>query len=212
VNGKLIVFEGINGCGKTSLRNEVYKHFIDNYSQHKYTVTTTAEPWFPNKGYGSELNTAWKDLFEDPHFRRLPKEAQAMVFCANRVAHTEHIKWCQKSYDFILCSRWIESTMVYQGWNGTFFNPFVMQLADRVQALIKQAHTFILNVPPEVAYKRLRERGEEPDLSTLATLSNGYKAICERVTDHSKYTILDATQPLDVLTKQVVEKLITLDK
>jgi len=108
--GRLIVFEGIDGTGKstqTILLGE-YLHQIG------YHVLVTREP--TNGNYGRKI----RELYTDR--TRVSKEEELELFLADRRQHVEmELLPALAAGKVVLCDRYFLSTVAYQGANG--FDP-----------------------------------------------------------------------------------------
>jgi len=110
VPGKLIVFEGTDGTGKTTQRD-----LLGRYLQDKgYPVVITKEP--TNGPYGMQI----RDLYM--HRNRYSSEEELELFLADRRQHvTDLLLPSLIEGKIILCDRYYFSTAAYQGALG--FNP-----------------------------------------------------------------------------------------
>ena len=98
---KFISFEGIDGCGKSTILQLVYKKLKSN----GYDVISTFEP--TNSWIGKFVQKCI-ETEEDPFLT-------AFTFIADRIEHCKKIrKWLDEG-KIVLCDRYAESTYAYQG-------------------------------------------------------------------------------------------------
>ena len=105
--GKLIVFEGTDGTGKTTQRD-----LLGRYLQERgYPVVITKEP--TNGPFGLQI----RDLYRNRH--RYSKEEELELFLADRRQHvTDLLRPSIQMGKVVLCDRYYFSTAAYQGALG----------------------------------------------------------------------------------------------
>lgn len=104
MKNKLIVFEGIEGCGKTTQIHLCYQ-WLQSLNA---PVILTHEPG------GTELG---KDIRELLLNKPLYKTTELLLYAANRAQHTEEIlKPALATGKYVLCDRFTDSTIAYQGY------------------------------------------------------------------------------------------------
>ena len=105
--GKLIVFEGTDGTGKTTQRD-----LLCNYLRDRgYPVVITKEP--TNGPFGMQI----RDLYN--HRDRYSREEELELFLADRRQHVdEFLQPGLQDGKIILCDRYFFSTAAYQGALG----------------------------------------------------------------------------------------------
>ncbi len=104
MKNKLIVFEGIEGCGKTTQIHLCYQWL----QSLNLPVILTHEPG------GTELGKDIRELLLDksPH-----KTTELLLYAADRAQHTEEIlKPALATGKYVLCDRFSDSTIAYQGY------------------------------------------------------------------------------------------------
>jgi dTMP kinase len=105
--GIFVVIEGLDGSGKTTQTN-----ILSNRLSKNYKVFSTAEP---SQGkIGNFIRNSC--LFEE---KRLPKEAEALLFAADRIEHMQNeIAPALAEDKIVICDRYIYSSLAYQGSTG----------------------------------------------------------------------------------------------
>lgn len=110
--GVFIVFEGIDGSGKSTHVNLLSKELIDK----NYKVLTTSEP---TKGWvGSFIRK-----YSKRKGKRLPPETEALLFAADRYEHVKDlIIPALKKRRIVISDRYVYSSIAYQGAAGVDMN------------------------------------------------------------------------------------------
>lgn len=141
-----ITFEGGEGAGKTTLMNQL----ADHLEKQGYSVLKTREPG------GSKLGEFIRHWLLNRDFdTRVDKEAEMLLFLAARAQHlSELIIPALQSGKIVLCDRFNDSTIVYQG----IARGIGAEKAARFCALVCEGSepnlTFYLDVDPVEGLKR----------------------------------------------------------
>ena len=195
-NGYLITFEGIDGCGKSTAAN-----LLAEYMQavgHKVTLT-----YEPGAGQlGSKLRyMLLSDSALKPEVR-----AEALLFAADRAAHMEEIILpALRAGHIVLCDRFTDSTLAYQGGGRGLCVSFLDQLNEFASFGIKPRITFLLDLPQQLARQRRgqsQDRLEREDEEFFARIAVVYHKLAAAEPDRIK--ILDASQtPQQILSEMI---------
>ena len=106
MKGLFISFEGIDGCGK-STQIDLLAEYL---TKQKKRIVKTEEPGGTQGSY--EIR---KILLRENNFH-WSVETEALLFMAARSDHVEKvIKPAIEDNKIVICDRFIDSTMVYQG-------------------------------------------------------------------------------------------------
>ena len=164
--GKLIVFEGGEGSGKTTqiqkLRDWLSEDVAFNTLRERGEVSglkLTREPG------GTELGKQIRQLLLTPRNReqdsRICSRTELLLYAADRAQHVEEsiMPWLEAGY-WVLCDRFTDSTVAYQGYGRQLDLPLIHQLNEIATEGLKTDLTLWLNVSPEVGLDRMRQRGE----------------------------------------------------
>lgn len=147
-----IAFEGIDGSGKSSLVDALAAYLRSNGK----SVLVNREPGTTPLGQGIR-----KLLKSDVDASRL---SELMLQEASRADIVEKcIRPNLQRFDYIINDRYIESTCAYQGaGNGTAMET-IHTLNDIATGGLTPDFSFLVDVPLELAQKRLHLRGASPD-------------------------------------------------
>ena len=152
--GLFITFEGGEGVGKTTQIN-LLKDYLE---QNKFKVITTREPGGTEEGEKirkflvSGANNSW-----DPY-------SEALIFNAIRREHIKKlIMPAIANGEIVLCDRFIDSTIVYQGIAGKVDQSSLLQLHNTYCYNLYPSLTFFLNLDPLAGLKRAKKRQDQSE-------------------------------------------------
>ena len=167
-----IVFEGLDGSGKTTQAKRLYDHFVSIGKN----CLLTFEPTNSELGSLARAVTTGELVLED--------ESLALLFAADRYEHfTKKISPVLNSRGFVVCDRYYYSNIAYQGLN----DKTVGRILEYNQQVMKRPPDFVffLDTTPQVCLKRLRSSRKDisiyENLHHLETLYKRYRALFERL-------------------------------
>jgi len=172
----LITLEGIEGSGKTT-QAKMLEEFL---KAEGHTVTLTREP-----GWG-HLGKLIRTLILEERDLRLDPMAELFLFCADRAQHVkDFIEPKLKNGEVVICDRFFDSTVVYQGYGRKLDMKFVGRVARASALNVSPDVTFLLNLPVRDGLSRLRERGsitkmDEEPMEFHEMIRQGYMVIARR--------------------------------
>lgn len=189
-----VTFEGIEGAGKTTLARRLFARL----QQEGVSAWLTQEPWEPRL---RQLLLEQGDL---------QREEELLLFLADRAIHTRHIRRALAEGRTVLCDRYADSTLVYQGYARGIEIDWVRQLNRFATGGLQPARTYLLDLPVEIGLQRQRERNRigAEDLAFHEKVRRGFLEEAHR--EPHRYLRLDATQPLPQLEQLVWEDLLQL--
>ncbi len=170
MKGDLYAFEGINGCGKTTVLHEVAKKLRERHGEGM--VVTLCNPTQGPIGQEIRQFVHEQRVKGFPRFFS-PNDATyafatrlAVLFAADRLGQQPEIEYHINEGRTVLCDRYALSTLVYQcamiGDVGLDTN-FMRMVHAMHAGLIKPTDTLVFDVPVDVARTRLAVRGEQND-------------------------------------------------
>jgi len=186
MKGMFIVFEGIDGSGKSSVCKRLAKE-LDN-------VVVTAEP--TESKIGMLIRTM-----------DVSRETEALLFVADRADHTTQIKKWMEEGKIVICDRYYASTLAYQSapLNGPAL-PMEWLEALNEKVTIEPDMTFLFDVKPEVGLTRASSRGQTTKFEKQTYLENVRKNYLE-IAKRKKFTIIDAERSANDVFKEILEKI-----
>jgi dTMP kinase len=199
--GKFIVFEGIDGAGKTT-QMELLAGFMQN---NGVPVLCTREPG------GTRIGGRLRDLLLDPACHDIRDRTEAFLYAADRAQHvTEIIRPALDRGVTVLCDRFIYSTLAYQGWGRGMDIALLQQLNDLATGgLVPDAVVLLDITVPEgmrrVLEQRLPDRLEGEKHAFFRRVREGY---LEQATRFPKiFRVLQGDGAPETVHRYIVEAL-----
>ena len=155
MDGKLIVFEGVEGAGKTTQMQRLI-HWLQASCFLSTSLVATREPG------GTELGKGLRRLLLDQGEGELVSDrAELLMYAADRTQHVEtFLKPKLAIGTMILCDRFTDSTIAYQGYGRGLDLDLIQQLNAIATGGLQSDLTFWLDINVEVGLARVRARGE----------------------------------------------------
>lgn len=140
-----LTFEGMEGCGKSTQCKKLIEHFV----RQGHDVLHTLEPG------GSRLGKELRRILLDPKNSDLSAASELFLYLADRAQHISSvIRPALEEGRTVLCDRFADSTVVYQGYGRGLDPSLLHSLNDvAVQGLWPDV-TILLDVHPEIGLKR----------------------------------------------------------
>ncbi len=193
--GFLISLEGIDGCGKSSL-----KEYIVFYLG-KYEIVSIREPG------GTYISEKIRDILLDAGNQEMKGKTEAMLYAAARSQVVEEvIRPALIKGKLVIADRYIDSTIAYQGYGRGLDLNFLRELNRLCTGGLKPHLTLLLDLAPEEAAQR--RRGEIPDrlekegINFQNLIRKGYLKMAQE--EPYRIKVLDATRDLDSLGKRAL--------
>ena len=188
-----VTFEGVDGGGKSTL----IAALAERLRASGIPVLVTREP-----GDG-EFGIAVRELLLDRH---ICPEAELFLFLADRSEHVRNtVIPALGRGETVLCDRYGDSTVVYQGFARGFDIEQLRELNKFATSNLVPDRTFILDLDPADAAKR-RTKGDRLDREAEEfhqKVRDGFLSLA--VAEPNRFTILDATKTTDQLVELALE-------
>lgn len=200
--GVFITFEGNDGAGKTTICLKV-KEALE---QLGYAVIYTREPG------GSQIAESIRDILLDPKNTMMDPRTEALLYAASRRQHLkETVLPALKEHKIVLCDRFIDSSLAYQGYARELGMKEVYDInAFAIDGCMPQK-TFFFQVSVQTGQKRMDLRGDKNRLdleqSTFhQNVRKGYEALINMYPD--RIQVIDAEPDVDTVFKNTLENVL----
>lgn len=197
--GLFVAFEGVEGSGKgTQIR--LAKEYLESLGLE---VLVTREPG------GTELGEKLRQILLDRSTGALDAKAEVLLFAASRAEHVASvIRPALAAGKVVLCDRYIDSSLAYQGWARGLGEQDVLTLNVWATQGLFPDLTILLHLEPEAG---LRRTVDEPDRIELegpefhAKVADAYLRIAEEHPE--RFVVVDASDTSERVHEQVVAAL-----
>jgi dTMP kinase len=196
ISGKFIVFEGIDGSGKSTQMNYLRQWFEDTGQ----LVTIVREPG------GTELSEKIRQLLLDHRSRDLGARAEALLFSTARsqLVHQVILPALDRG-EVVLCDRYKYSTIAYQGYGRELPLDEVIATQDFATSRLQPDLKILLDLEVDKAASRMADapadRMESAGKAFQERVRMGYLALAKA--EPAAWLILDATQSADVIAGKI---------
>lgn len=192
-----VSFEGLDGCGKTTQA----RLLAETLAAEGVDVISTREPG------GTPLGEEIRSLVL--HGDHVAPWAEAALYTAARAQHVaEVIRPALARGDTVVCDRYLDSSVAYQGAGRGLGVDAVLELnLAAVEGLLPH-RTFLVEIDLETAVERVGDRRDriEQDLGTLwSRVEEAYRELAGRFPD--RYVVVDGRLPVDVLAREIRDRL-----
>ncbi|KAF6625950.1 dTMP kinase [Paenibacillus sp. EKM208P] len=201
--GIFITLEGGDGSGKTTMIQRLAK-FME---EEGYPVITTREPG------GIEISEKIRSIILDPAHTGMDARTEALLYAAARRQHlVEKVKPAIEQGAIVLCDRFVDSSLVYQGFARGIGIEEVASINRFAVDDWEPDATFYLDIEPELGLARINaSRGAEMDRLDMESISfhhkvrEAYLELARKFPE--RITIVDAS-PAPEQVEQVLKDLL----
>ena len=195
-----IVFEGIEGCGKSFQSKKLY-----NKLKNKADVILTREPGGTKS---SELirNLILKDYFSKKTKEKFDKYTDTLLYLAARNEHVKNkIKPALLKKKIVICDRFTDSTIAYQVFGKKVDFNFINNIHKKILYGIKPNLVFVLKVSKTAAKKRLKKRKSKNRYDNFADsfYIKAQKSFIKLTKNRKNYFVLDSSSNDNILEKKI---------
>ncbi len=196
-----IVFEGIEGCGKSYQSKKLFKKLKKN----KIDTILTREPGGTKS---SELirNLILKDYFNKENREKFDKYTDTLLYLAARNEHVKNkIKPALLKKKVVICDRFTDSTIAYQVYGKKVDINFINNIHKKILGKIKPDLVFILKVSSKSSRLRLKKRKSRNRYDNFAQsfYAKAQKSFLKIAKNRKNYCILDSSSNDEALEKKI---------
>jgi dTMP kinase len=188
-----VTFEGLDGSGKTTQKRLLQERLEADGRD----VLATREPG------GTELGERIRDLVL--HGGHVAPWAEALLYAASRAQHVEEVIGpALERGAWVLCDRYIDSSVAYQGVARGLGLDRVLDLNLTAVGGLLPERTFLFDIDASLIGERLRrehDRLESEDVSFHERAADGYRELADRFPE--RIVVLDGTHPAEELAEEV---------
>ncbi len=196
-----IVFEGVEGCGKSFQSKKLFL----NLKKKKIQTILTREPG-GTKSAELIRNLILKDYFNKDKKEKFDKYTDTLLYLAARNEHVlNKIKPALKKNKVVICDRFTDSTIAYQVDGKKVRLNFINKIHNQILGKLKPNLTFVLKVSTSVSKKRLSKRKSKNryDNFPQSFYNKAQKSFLKIAKNKKNYFILNSSRNDNFLEKQI---------
>jgi dTMP kinase len=197
-----ITLEGPEGGGKTVIA----KRLVEELTRRGHVVRSTREPG--GTRLGERVRGIVLEQSADDRAAAIDRRADALLFNAARAQLVaEVIRPALDRGEVVLCARYADSTLAYQGYGAGLPLDELRALAAVATGDLKPDLTILLDVPPEIGIGRKtgasRNRFESSfDLAFHERVRAGFLALAGQEPD--RFRVIDSSRRIDAVIPEVI--------
>jgi dTMP kinase len=198
-----ITLEGIEGCGKTTQIRRLARRL----EQRSVPCLATLEPG------GTEVGKKIRRILLDSRNKGLTPLAELLLYAADRAQHVEEvIKPGLRKGFWVLCDRFFDATIVYQGFARGQDSRLIKFLNERATQGLLPDLTFLLDCPVKVGLARAtarknrgQDRFEREKIAFHRKVREGYLDLARK--SRKRFVVLDGTTEKGALEREIFGRL-----
>lgn len=198
-----ITFEGCEGVGK-SRQIRLLEEYLQKHGKKYYL---TREPG------GTPVSEQIRSVILDGKNVSMADECEALLYAAARVQLLkEIIKPRLDANELVLCDRYIDSSLAYQGYARGLGVDFVEKINDYAIKNFMPNYTIFLSLPPEQAFLRKggvdkNDRVEQSGMEFHNKVYQGYLDLAKKYS--SRFIVIDASGTKEQTHAKIIDALKT---
>ena len=198
MKGKFITFEGSEGCGKSTQSRLLYQYL----KRRGYAVIYLREPG------GTRISEKIRKVLLDPQNHIAPI-CETLLYMASRAQVVDEIiKPALSRGQIVICDRFLDSTLAYQGYGLGIDIDFIKRMGNFVTCGINPDLTIFLDLPVKkgLRYRKSRlDRIEKRSLPYHFRVRKGYLKLAVLEPERIKIVIVDKKK---TVTQDKIRKII----
>lgn len=204
MKGMFITVEGPDGSGKTTQ----LQLLVRSLTEKGFEVIVTREPG------GTKVGNSIREVLLSPEHDEMTPRVEMMLYAASRAQNVDQvIRPALKRGAIVVCDRFVDASIAYQGYGLQYDLTQILSLNEWATAGIKPDLTFLFDLTPDEASRRMKDRGqldriESRDETFHQRVYDGFKKLLEQHPD--RMVRIDANATIEVIQDEVLD--ITLER
>jgi dTMP kinase len=199
---KFVSFEGIDGCGKSTLMDRLEEW-----------LTRAAIPYLRTREPGgTPIGERIREILLDPASSEMSSRAEVLLYSASRAQLTEEVIVTGLNRGlWVLTDRFTDATFAYQGYGRGFDLDRLKAIQEWTTKGLIPDKTVLLDCDVDTAASRLgirngtdRDRIEQEERIFHEKVRKGYLALAEK--EPARFLVLDGSKPLEEVIQEFHEK------
>lgn len=202
--GLFITIEGGDGSGKTT-QIELLKNYL---VQKEKQIIVTREPG------GTVISEEIRKIILNKDYLNMDKATEVLLYAAARAQHVNEliIPKLKEGY-IVICDRFVDSSIVYQGYGRDISIDIIKEINDFATNKLEPDLTIILDLHPNEGLKRKKsqkelDRLEMEKIDFHIKVSEGYRTLATANT--KRILLLNANDSIENINNEIISKINTL--
>ncbi len=206
-----ITFEGPEGSGKSTQARLLY----DQLQKRGCSVILTREPG------GTRVGELVREVLQNPLNTEITPETEVLLFNASRAQLTKEVIHPHLVRgDIVICDRYVDSTLAYQGYGHGIDLEALRAIANFATSGLTPDLTVYLDLPAEEGLQRKLssesplhfagpnkwDRIESKEIEFHLRVVAGYRSLIQE--DPIRWLPLDAREPVEVLSGRILDQVL----
>ena len=195
---RFITFEGGDGTGKTTQLRALESHLRGL----NRSCVLTREPG------GTALGRMLRNVLLEVGDEEIAASSELFLYLADRAQHVKQIiAPALSGGKIVLCDRFSDSTLAYQGYGRGLDLDWLRRLNDTATEGLRPDMSFLLDCPVDVGLARAARRGaredrfERENLEFHEKVRQGFLALARA--EPKRFRVVDASRPVAEVAKQI---------
>ncbi len=197
--GLFISFEGPDGSGKSTQINFLKDYFANN----NVSFVFTREPG------GTPIGEALREIILSPQYDEMSNITETLLYAASRAQLvSEIIKPALNRGDIVICDRYIDSSIAYQGFGRNLGKSVADINSFAIDGLMPDL-TFLISINPEIGMSRIEcserselDRLEQEKMEFHRKVHQGYIKIASQ--NKNRIVLIDGTKPIEAIKDEII--------
>lgn len=196
MKGKLITFEGIEGCGKSTQARLLAEYF----ERRGKEVFLTREPG------GPQISEKIREILLSNENEEMLARTEVLLYAASRSQHTgEWIMPAMKDGKIVISDRYYDSTLAYQGAARKIDRKVIDSITRFATFDIKPEITILIDIPVETGLSRIKQKdADRLERESIDFHRKVRRAFLELAKEEERYIVIDGTRSIDAINKEII--------
>lgn len=198
--GLFLTLEGVDGCGKSTQLSRLTKYL----EEKGLDVLLTREPG------GCAISEQVREMLLSPENKEMSAETEMLLYAAARTQHiTEKILPALEAGKVVLCDRYLDSSIAYQGYGRQLGEERVRQANWYAQERCMPDATFLFLLEVERSFERIQkgrdhtDRLEQEGRNFFERVDFGFHALAQK---EERVRIIDASGNVEQVWAELRKK------
>ncbi len=203
--GLFITFEGTDGCGKSTQIEKITQYLLSK----DLDLVVTRDPG------GTDLGKKLREILLG-YEGKIYENCELFLYLADRAQHIdEKIIPALDQGKIVLCDRYVDSTLAYQGYGRGLDKDKILELNNIVSYGLIPDLTLYFDIDTEVAMQRIgdnKDRLEDESIEFHKKVRNGFLELANK---YNRIKVIDANQDIESVftqAKSEIDKFLTPGK